>query len=304
MLQSSIDTRLSRRQWIGALASSMAVGNVGWLTAASAPTLADDRQEVIRAVLQTAHGRRVAEEIRRVSAMSADELKSSIDDTWTVFASGVQDGNSPDPQLIFPQLLACRLRRRFIQTIDARAADEKKALAGQIHNHWMKQQKQHMDLVLASFRDPANPAPPGRGIGLRLAVATGLFCCARWSTARDVASRIKASHDYAKELSLSLQDIPSLNDLQRMIIPRLVAPDHSCRVSILAYAVERDPSVPGAVSKEFKKLLGDLEVREQVSWRSVEWNAWDASIDWFDIVPLKLDPDAIGRRATDERFRW
>lgn len=264
----------------------------------------DAKSIIADEVAETPHGKRVVQEVQRVRSLTVQEIEKEFDNTWTTFWSGAKDGSSPVAQLNFPEILACRLRRRFIQEMDRRPADERQRIARRIDDEWWKDVEQHMERVLANFRDPKNPQPPGRGIGLKLSLATTLFCCARWSTCDDVLERIKRNRTFEIEIAKQVESIPTLIPLQRQLIPKWLTPDSACSISILIYSIRRDSTFPESKRKLVEQHLVDLKTQGRLDWETVEWNAWDARIDYFDLLPLKLGEDVIDRGPADEKFTW
>lgn len=254
-------------------------------------------------VYESAHGKRLLKEIDRVSKLSHEELEAKLDDDRARFYSGAVDGGSLMPQMDFPVLLACRLRRRFIREVDPLPAVERREIARRIYDKWFAEQRILYDEVLEWFRDQTKPRPTPRGGQLRLAVATGLFCCARWSSAADVIQRIESTFAFSDELRTRLAEIPDVPEASRRIMPTTCVPDNDCLINVLIYAGRRDQTLSQATRDALEQRIVKFRTAGLVAV-PVQWNAWDAKIDWFDIGPLKLGENDIDRRPTDESIIW
>ncbi len=263
------------------------------------------RQRIVEQAARSVHGKRVAQEIERIRGLSTREMESQLDDTWAVFWSGAQHASALNPQLDFSRLLACRLRRRFIQTVDEQPPDVRRETARLVRQVWMNQQKSHYRNWLEFRRDPtANSEPPPLGIGIRLAVGTSLFCTARWTTANEFVEHVEECWRGLEELRETMKTIPSIHELERQFVPPNSLPDHSCLVSLIVYAIRRDESFSKSKRAELEELLEKLQQQGQLGSSTAIWNAWDASIDWFDMLHLSLDESSIDRRAGDEEFTF
>ncbi|MFO1041301.1 MAG: hypothetical protein U0941_05910 [Planctomycetaceae bacterium] len=264
-----------------------------------------ERRRIVEQAARSVHGKRVAQEIERIRGLSTQEMESQLDDTWAVFWSGAQHASALNPQLDFSRLLACRLRRRFIQTVDEQPPDVRRETAKQVRQVWMNQQKTHYRNWLEFRRDPtAHSEPPPRGIGIRLAVGTSLFCTARWTTSSEFVEHVEECWRGLENLRETMKTIPSIHELERQFVPPNSLPDHSCLVSLIVYAIRRDESFSKSKRAEIEELLEKLQQQGQLGTQTVIWNAWDASIDWFDMLPLSLDESSIDRRAGDEEFTF
>ena len=294
------------------LMSVIVVLNIGFLLRlsvsrnANAPLLAQqagERDLTIARVNQSQHYKRVVAEIARVSQLPTDSLEAQLDDRWTMGWSGAQDGSSLQPQLDFPWIMACRLRRRFIQHCDQMPVADREKLALRITDEWMKRHRDHFGEVLEYLRDETRTRPEQRGYTLRLAVATGLLCCARWASLDEVLKRVHSCRSFRLEIATRLEEIPGVPDGTKRIMPQIVIPDRDCLVSILVYAARHDKAVSAEKRQRLDNLLREL-VAEGMQPASLEWNAWDAKMDAFDIAPLKIGEEFIDRRPADERFDW
>lgn len=247
------------------------------------------------------HGKRVIAETARVSALTLDELEDQLDNEWTIYWSGAKSGGSLRAEMDFPRILACRLRRRFIQETDRKPPEVRRQTARRVYDEWLVKQRRHYEESLQYIQDPSLPNPNPRGGGLRLAIATGLFCCARWSNTVDVLHRIESTRRFSDELRDRLDEIPGATDASKVVMPQSVVPDDDCLISILVYSARRDIEIGSATREKLEELLSEFHTVGLLSG-PIEWNAWDARFDSFDIEPLKTSERAIERRPVDEQI--
>lgn len=239
----------------------------------------ESRREMQRPVIVSAHQERVNKRVETIRSSDLDEVAKNLDDDWVMLYSGVHGGGSvtSDSGYDFALVLGCRLRRRLIQEWESLPVKTRQDKARELHQDWIKKQQDRYEERLTWFVDDSKPLNRFRVEGTKLAVCTGLFCCARWNSARETYDLLKQSREFSRSIATRLPSVTK-DDMVLEMMPKSILPDSSFQISVLAYAAKNDESISRDEIAKIESLLQQSIGEGLMERVDIPWQAWDCGV--------------------------
>ena len=236
------------------------------------------------------HVQRVAAKIDQIGAKAFDDLVNDITDRWVAEYSGVNLASTLRGRDL-ALTLANRNTRRLAFEIQKLSPEKRLESCRRIFKSHLERHRLQLDRVLQALED-GTAEGSHEAQENQLAICNSLYLTSLNCRLDVLAAQLAELIELRKSVSERLQTIKGAPPSVLSLMPQSVCPDDEFVISVVWNHVTTVlPQSEGG--KSTKRFLSELIEKQIITTEVVTVVPWNARIDWYDCVILKIDGHSL-----------